>query len=281
MLEAAEEHHVAEVLCAELAAMDPDDERFTAKTTVLIEIVTRHIKDEERNWFPGVRKGLGRKQLQNIGAPMANLRKKAGTRKTTRAPSPNGTATSTPASKQDVVDLLIQQHNQIRDLFLEVEAASGDARHDAFRRLVRLLAIHETAEVQAVHPVARLHLQGGGDIIDDRLAEEHQAKQTLAALETTGPDAPEFSRLLDELRISVLEHAHNEEAYEFPYLRRDVPASEMRALVPVVKAAEAVAPTHPHPGIESATANNLVGPMLSLLDRTKDLVRSALSADKR
>ena len=124
---------------------------------MLIEIVTRHIKDEEQNWFPEVRKGLGRKQLQNIGGPMANLRKKAGTRRPPRAPSPNGTATSTPASKQDVVDLLIQQHNQIRDLFVEVEAASGAAQLGAFRRLVRLLAIHETAEEQAVHPVARLH----------------------------------------------------------------------------------------------------------------------------
>jgi hemerythrin superfamily protein len=280
VLEAAEEHHVAEVLCSELAAMDPNDERFAAKTTVLIEIVTRHIKDEEQNWFPEVRKGLGRKQLQEIGAPMANLRKKAGTRKPSRAPSPNGTAASTSTSKQDVVDLLIQQHNQLRDLFLEVETASGDDRHDAFQRLVRLLAVHETAEEQAVHPMARLHLPGGGDIVDDRLAEEHRAKQTLAALEKMGPDAPEFPRLLDELRISVLEHANNEEAYEFRYLRRGVPVNELRALVPVVKAAEAVAPTQPHPGVESATASNL-GPMLSLFDRTKDLVRSALSEGKR
>jgi hypothetical protein len=40
--------------------------------------------------------------------------------------------------------------------------------------------------------VARLHLQGGGDIVDDRLAGEHRAKQILAALEKMGPDAPEF-----------------------------------------------------------------------------------------
>src|SRR5918998_1174616 len=39
VLESYEEHHVADVLCAELAAMDADDERFTAKTTVLIENV--------------------------------------------------------------------------------------------------------------------------------------------------------------------------------------------------------------------------------------------------
>lgn len=45
----------------------------------------------------------------------------------------------------------------------------------------------------------------------------------------------------------------------------------------MVKAAEAIAPTHSHPGIESATANTLAGPALSLFDRTKDLVRKAIT----
>ena len=44
--------------------MKPDDERFTAKTTVLIENVEHHIEEEEEDWFPKVREGLGRKVLQ-------------------------------------------------------------------------------------------------------------------------------------------------------------------------------------------------------------------------
>ena len=39
VLESYEEHHVADVLCMELAGMEPSDERFDAKTTVLIENV--------------------------------------------------------------------------------------------------------------------------------------------------------------------------------------------------------------------------------------------------
>jgi hemerythrin-like domain-containing protein len=77
VLESYEEHHVADVLCAELAAMDPDDERFDAKTTVLIESVSHHIEEEEQDWFPQVREGLSRKQLQEIGARMIELREKA------------------------------------------------------------------------------------------------------------------------------------------------------------------------------------------------------------
>jgi hemerythrin superfamily protein len=77
VLESYEEHHVADVLCAELHTMKPDDERFDAKTTVLIENVTHHVEEEEQDWFPKVREGLGRKQLQELGARMQELREKA------------------------------------------------------------------------------------------------------------------------------------------------------------------------------------------------------------
>jgi hemerythrin superfamily protein len=77
VLESYEEHHVADVVCMELSLMSPDDERFDAKTTVLIELVQHHIEEEESDWFPKVRNGLGRKQLQDIGARMLELRVKA------------------------------------------------------------------------------------------------------------------------------------------------------------------------------------------------------------
>lgn len=77
VLESYEEHHVADVLCMELAAMPADAEHFDAKTTVLIENVTHHIEEEEQDWFPKVRAGLGRKQLQELGASLEQARKKA------------------------------------------------------------------------------------------------------------------------------------------------------------------------------------------------------------
>ncbi len=80
VLESYEEHHVADVLVIELSTMKPTDERFTAKTTVLIENVEHHIDEEEKEWFPKVREGLGRKQLQDLGAEMIEARKKAPTR---------------------------------------------------------------------------------------------------------------------------------------------------------------------------------------------------------
>ena len=85
ILESYEEHHVADVLVVELAAMSPDDERFDAKTTVPIESVEHHIEEEEQEWYPKVREELGRKQLQEMSARMLELRDKA---PRLRSPSP-------------------------------------------------------------------------------------------------------------------------------------------------------------------------------------------------
>ncbi|WP_457253173.1 hemerythrin domain-containing protein [Pedococcus sp. P5_B7] len=77
VLESYEEHHVADVLVMELAALKPGDERFEAKTTVLIENVRHHMDEEEQDWFPKVREGLGRNQLQDLGAALLAAKKKA------------------------------------------------------------------------------------------------------------------------------------------------------------------------------------------------------------
>jgi hemerythrin-like domain-containing protein len=80
VLESYEEHHVADVLVMELASMQPSDERFDAKTTVLIENVRHHMDEEEQDWFPKVRDGLGRKALQQIGEELLAAKQKAPTR---------------------------------------------------------------------------------------------------------------------------------------------------------------------------------------------------------
>ena len=77
VLQSYEEHHVADVLVMELVAMKPDAERFDAKMSVLIENVTHHMDEEETQWFPKVREGVSRGELQEIGARMLEARKTA------------------------------------------------------------------------------------------------------------------------------------------------------------------------------------------------------------
>jgi hemerythrin-like domain-containing protein len=67
VLESYEEHHVADVLCVELAVMALEAEHFGAKATVLIENVSHHIEEEEQDWFPKVRAGLGVSSFRTSG----------------------------------------------------------------------------------------------------------------------------------------------------------------------------------------------------------------------
>ncbi|MFG3029161.1 hemerythrin domain-containing protein [Streptomyces sp. NPDC048253] len=183
------------------------------------------------------------------------------------------------AEDTDVVALLMRQHGDIRNLFDEVEASTGEERRDAFRRLVRLLAVHETAEEEVVHPFARRALAGGAQVVEDRLAEERAAKETLATLDDLDTDDPTFMPQLMKLRKDVQEHARAEERYEFTHIRRSTDVTKLAAMAKAVKAAEAMAPTRPHPGVESAKANMALGPVAALMDRTKDAVRKAMGKD--
>ncbi|MFE9772008.1 hemerythrin domain-containing protein [Streptomyces sp. NPDC005931] len=183
------------------------------------------------------------------------------------------------AADMDVVALLMRQHGDIRNLFDEVEATRGEERRDAFRRLVRLLAVHETAEEEVVHPFARRGIPGGEQVVADRLAEERSAKETLAALDDLDTGDPAFMPRLMELRTEVQEHARAEERYEFIHIRRSTDVTGLTAMAKAVKAAEAMAPTRPHPGVESGAANVVLGPVAALMDRTKDAVRKAMGKD--
>jgi hypothetical protein len=179
----------------------------------------------------------------------------------------------------DVIELLIAQHGMIRDLFDEVEQATDGQRGEAFTRLVRMLAVHETAEEEILHPYARRKIDGGEGVVQDRLVEEHEAKQLLQEMDKAGPDAPGFMENLLTLRAAVEAHARSEERYEFSKIRAETSAAERRTLGAGVKAAEAMAPTHPHPGVESATKNVLMGTPVAMMDRARDVIRHAMGKD--
>ena len=77
VLESVEEHHVVAWLLSEVARLDPSDETFDAKVAVLIENVEHHADEEEKEWFPEVRKALGRNRLVELGEQMAAAKSKA------------------------------------------------------------------------------------------------------------------------------------------------------------------------------------------------------------
>ncbi len=67
--EALEEHHVVDLVLKDLPNVDPDDERFEAKMTVLSELIEHHIEEEETEMFK-LAERLGKDELENLAARM-------------------------------------------------------------------------------------------------------------------------------------------------------------------------------------------------------------------
>jgi hemerythrin superfamily protein len=182
------------------------------------------------------------------------------------------------ASDEDIVTVLTEQHDQARALLTQLREFFAPL-HDAiratagpFEELVRLLAVHETAEEEVVYPVLKSQLQAA-DVVAPRLVEEHEAKRLLSKLEGMA-GLFEFPAVLAELEQVVLDHAEHEELQVFPLLRERIDADQRREMAAAFRAAEAVAPTHSHRHApESAVGNFLIGPVLATIDRIRDAIR--------
>ena len=65
-LEGYEEHHVVDVLLREIARLDPGDERWTAKFTVLKENIEHHAQEEEDEIFTAAQKVLSDEDAEEM-----------------------------------------------------------------------------------------------------------------------------------------------------------------------------------------------------------------------
>jgi hemerythrin superfamily protein len=180
-------------------------------------------------------------------------------------------------NEPDAVAFLTEQHNLARSLLTEFASGKGD-RKATFETLVRVLAVHETAEEVVVYPAVRSAVPNGDALADACLDEESQAKKMLSDLEKLGVDDAEFDTKFAAFAKAVNAHAEHEETEVFPALGQYLDERELTRLGDALVAAEAVAPTHPHPhGPESAAGNVVLGPFVAIADRVRDAVRSMRS----
>jgi len=176
---------------------------------------------------------------------------------------------------EDITTVLIAQHLRVKELFADVRASTGAHRRQAFDELRALLAVHETAEEMVLRPASR---EVAGDAVARaRNAEEKEANEILAQLEDMDVESTQFAEMLARFERAVLDHAAHEEAEEFPAVRANRTPQQLASMARAVRAAEGIAPTHPHPSTAGSTAAQfVVGPFASLVDRTRDAVSKAL-----
>ena len=128
-LESLEEHHVVKWLLAEIADLDPTHERFNAKVTVLIENVRHHVREEEGEFFPIVRRALGRTALSDLGDALANAK--------THAPThPHPKAPDTPP-RNSLVGAIMSTVDRVSDNLSEMAQGGLGAAEDLVARILQ------------------------------------------------------------------------------------------------------------------------------------------------
>jgi len=68
--EAAEEHHIVDMVLPALKSANPKSKEFTAKASVMKELIEHHIKEEESEMFKEARELFGDDQLRELGDMM-------------------------------------------------------------------------------------------------------------------------------------------------------------------------------------------------------------------
>jgi hemerythrin superfamily protein len=138
VLESIEEHHIVKWVLSEVEHMDPHEEAFDAKVTVLIENVRHHVEEEEGDYFPKVRKELGRNALTELGNAMEVAKSTAPTRPHPRSPStpPANIVTNNAAGVLDHVedsmsDIVAQGADALRGVIDRIRGTIAKGGPDA------------------------------------------------------------------------------------------------------------------------------------------------------
>jgi hypothetical protein len=127
----------------------------------------------------------------------------------------------------DVVDVLLGQHDRLRQRFSLLRAAGDRDKKALFDEIVRLAHIHEVGEQAVVYQVLRDTVAGGTAIAMACAQEEAQIVRRLAELKDLGVGHPTFDTTLAAVHKAFLDHAGHEERDEFPRLRQYLPKQSL------------------------------------------------------
>lgn len=127
----------------------------------------------------------------------------------------------TPANGGDAVDLLLQDHQQIKSLLDRLTSAvAADEQQRVLDQLKELLTIHNATEENFVYP-AIAKVAGHQHESEHLYHETAEADMLVFELDTAlkTDDLSGFENHVKKLQSAVLEHIDDEEQKAFPHLR--------------------------------------------------------------
>lgn len=130
--------------------------------------------------------------------------------------------------QHDVVDLILQDHEEMRRLIHQVRGAPAD-RAGILTLLTTLVSAHERAEESQVYPAVRQEASGA-DTVEHSQQEHLLADRLMRDLAAHEPGSGEYDRIVTDLMDAITHHLDEEESDLLPRMRETMPAERLDSL---------------------------------------------------
>jgi hemerythrin superfamily protein len=128
----------------------------------------------------------------------------------------------------NAIDLLKQQHKEVKELFQKIEKADPDEKERLFDRLADALAVHAAIEEQHFYPATKDARTE--DLLREAVEEHLSVKRIIADLLEMEPDDAHFDAKITVLKEQVEHHVEEEENELFPKVRKSHSKDELEDL---------------------------------------------------
>jgi hemerythrin superfamily protein len=131
----------------------------------------------------------------------------------------------------DIIDLVLQDHHAVAELFDELQAAKGaDEQAKLFAQVKDALERHAGAEEKVLYPRVRNEAREGKEEVKDALEEHDQIRESLKEVEEHEAGTELFALAVAQLVATTKHHVGVEEAELLPDFRTSSEASERESL---------------------------------------------------
>ncbi|MEV6600106.1 hypothetical protein AB0M36_25120 [Actinoplanes sp. NPDC051346] len=135
----------------------------------------------------------------------------------------------------DVIDVLRHEHEQIRQLCIDVQGAGPDRKRRPLAALRQAVHLHQIGELTVAHPTVRNSSPNGDTIGLACQVRGEQLERSLTELGRLGVEHPDFDAGFAALSDALRDHAAEQERDEFPLLRRYVPTQRLHMMASAMR----------------------------------------------
>lgn len=183
------------------------------------------------------------------------------------------------SSARDAVDLVLDQHERIRELIEAFEACSprpSKKKDQIVGELITMLVKHARMEELVLYPAVRETLPDLADELDEGIEEHHLADLLLHELDGMSSSEERFDMKVHVMVEAMRHHLDEEEADLLPKIASGLDEARRIELGEQMQKAWQAAPAVPHPRDPQTPPGNVVATVArTVVDRAWTMARLA------